>query len=155
MKVATDSNGVYTAVFHDSNPVEVVASKPGYEASDRYLGFGHGTVIQDLVLRRVVRLSPGESIRIVVDPRDSLCGLDWEWLCRTVRVTPPAGAQVAIHAVPDDPSGPVYVDLRSFVHRCPIQTAIVRSGTDVAVGLVLDWSTSHPYGYTLTASIAR
>jgi hypothetical protein len=149
----TDATGGYQASVRDIRPVEAVASKPGYEPADRYIG-GSAAVV-DFRLWHVRRLAAGASIHVVVDPRDGMCGLDWEWFCQTVRVTPPAGGALRVEAVGDDPAAPVCLSTDILFQPCPNPIVRVASGVDVPVYVFVDWTTAVARGFTLTASEAR
>jgi len=149
----TDAAGAYQAPVRDVRPVGARASKSGYEPADRYIG--ESSAMVDFRLWHTRRLAAGESIHVVVDPRDGMCGLDWEWFCQTVRVTPPAGAALRVDAVGDDPAAPACLSTDLLFQVCPNPSVRVTSGVDMPIYVFVEWTTAVPRGFTLTASDAR
>ena len=140
VSVTTDAQGVYTTMLQGGKEMDAIASKTGFEETDRYVGRGGPNLTQNFRLHRIVRLSRGESTHVVVDSTDGMTGLNWEWVARTVRVTPPAGGAIVLEAVPDNPGVAACVDVQSLVHRCPQSRVTVASGSDIAVDVLLEWT---------------
>jgi Carboxypeptidase regulatory-like domain len=99
---STDEQGFYE-IDSTNGPMEVSAAKDGFERSLRFL-----TAVpkQDIRLHRMVRLAAGASRIVTVAPDDSMCGLEDEYTCRTIRVVAPGAG--LLHVSVTTASAPLF-----------------------------------------------
>jgi hypothetical protein len=171
----TDASGKYSITFNSlTTPaglsVPVQTEKSGYESSvyDDVLGCvlrdastnacrpDALTFVQNLRIYRIRTVPVGQSITIDVKRGDPECGDvgDEPCFCRTVRMTGPPGAMVAVQAStnPSNPVARLVLDPMSLTCCSLSVTANVPANGELAVSLGVLW-----YGpataFTLTSAI--
>jgi hypothetical protein len=113
------------------------------------------TFVQDLRVYRIRYLPVGQSVTIDVKPGDPMCGFNDEFYCRTVRVTGPPGAMVALQASTNAPTGVAQLTPDGSLTTCCSLAATVNmpaSGTG-RVFLETLGPASMTYSFTLTSAI--
>jgi hypothetical protein len=158
----TDSSGRYALTFVGvASTANLAVVHDGYERSSVGIVLPvAGTVTANIVLRRILRIAAGDALAVSVDGK-TLCGLEDEWICRTVRVAvttagastltlqvTAAGLQPAVGVA--SPAHPTVV----LPYPCcgtQVQTA-VSGGDELIVDVMLPW-TSHTGVVTLRTSL--
>jgi hypothetical protein len=165
----TDASGRYSITFNSKLtpggdlPVPVQTEKSGYE-SDKHGGFplgrspGASTFVQDLRIYRIRYVPVGQSTTIDVKRGDPECGdPDSTFSCRTVRITGPPGAMVAVQASTNPSIGRAQLTLDSVSTTCCslAATANVPANGELRVYLEVplpDFLLG-TYSFTLTSAI--
>ena len=82
--------------------VGIWVEKPGFERAAHLAKVqpSDDEVRRDLRLHRVLRVAAGTSLRMSINPDDSLCGFDLEYLCRVVRITAASRGRIIVDAEP-------------------------------------------------------
>jgi hypothetical protein len=173
----TDASGRYSITFNSrltpggDLPVPVQTEKSGYEsykhvgspigcvlrdASTNACRPGASTFVQDLRTYRIRYVPVGQATTIDVKPGDPQCGeLDSEFLCRTVRITGPPGAMVAVQASTNPSIGGAQLTLDPISRTCCslAATANVPANGELRVYLEVPLLSSGTYSFTLTSTI--
>jgi hypothetical protein len=160
----TGADGAYTLEFDGMRDAAggvgyVYGERSDHETYDRYLQQPTQTFTQDLRLYRINRLMAGEDTSIVVRPDDSVCGLDDEWTCRTVRVTSPSAGKVTL--VIDSRGATAQTGLETLItgdnktYRCCGSPSVydVGAGSEIAVNVLLAWTAKDSQSITLHTSL--
>jgi hypothetical protein len=164
----TDGSGRYSITFNSlflipDLVVSVHTEKSGYEAADYYNGPigrspGASTFVRDLRMYRVRYVPVGQSTTIEVKAGDPECAItdNGGSRCRTVRLTGPPGAMVAVQASTNPSTGPAQLTLdRSSQTCCSLAaTANVPANGELRVYLgLMPLYGSGTYSFTLTSAI--
>lgn len=161
--VVTDGNGYYdmAAALLVSGQVfgnELTITKAGYETTHAWVP-GLDDTTQDFRVYHVLTLAAGDSVHLAIDPDNSLCGLDDEFRCRTIRVVMPSSGTLALETIADDPSNAFWLAIgESFQFQYPfaLRTQISTSmaaGSTVPVQVLRPWQAPPaPQGFTLKTS---
>jgi hypothetical protein len=159
----TDASGAYVVDFNAVRSASgavagLLTDKAGYEPDDRgFIRPSGSTAVQSLRIYRIRRLVPGESTHIVVAPDDPHCGIDDEWVCRTVRVTSSSSGTIMIETVADNGAAPLSgleVWRPSYSCCAPHQTISVSAGVEVIAHVLMVWTATASEGYTVSTSFA-
>jgi hypothetical protein len=162
----TDGSGRYSITFNSlmlnaDLVVSVHAEKSGYESADYYNGPisrspDASTFVRDLAIYRIRQVPVGQSTTIDVKVGDPQCAItdNGGSFCRTVRLTGPPGAMVAVQASMN-PSywGPQLTLDRSSETCCSLAaTANVPANGELRVYPAV-FPSSVTYSFTLTTAI--
>jgi hypothetical protein len=160
----TDAAGSYRVEFEGMRDAAgglgtVLAEHPGHENYWRYLGPAFAAqTIQNVHLYRTSQIRPGERVPIIVRPDDSVCGLDDEWVCRTVRIAAPQTGTLTLTLVTHDPQDQTGLEVLErassggIVRRqcCSPEASLrVAAGTEVVANILVWWSTRVSHSFTL------
>ena len=167
----TDGSGRYSITFNTLRlipdlVVSVHTEKSGYESADYYNGPisrppGASTFVRNLAIYRIRYVPVGQSTTIDVKYGDPQCAITDEGglVCRTVRLTGPPGAMVAVQAStnPSDWRPRLTLD-RSSLTCCTsaaslAATASVPANGELRVYLEVMPPFSGTYSFTLTNAI--
>jgi hypothetical protein len=172
----TDASGKYSITFHSlltpggDLPVPVQTEKSGYESYQHDAGPigcvlrdpstnacrpGESTFVQNLRTYRIRYVPVGQSTTIDVKLGDPECGdPDALYFCRTVRITGPPGATVAVQAStnPSTRLAQLALDPTSTTCCSLAATAKVPANGELRVYLEVSPS-SATYSFTLTSAI--
>jgi hypothetical protein len=139
----------------------VQTEKSGYE-SDRHAASpigrspGASTFMQDLRIYRIRYVPVGQSTTVDVKPGDPECG-DPEsvFFCRTVRITGPPGAMVAVQASTNPSIGRAQLTLDPISPTCCslAVTANVPANGELRVYPEVPLLASGTYSFTFTSAI--
>jgi len=161
--VVTDGNGYYdlaAALLVSGNVFgnDVTITKAGYEDTHAWVP-GLDDMMQDFGLYHVLTLAAGDSVHLAINPDNSLCGLDEEFRCRTIRVVMPSSGMLALETIADDPANAFWLAIgESFQFQYPfaLRTQISTSmdaGSTVPVQVLRPWQAPPaPQGFTLKTS---
>jgi hypothetical protein len=164
---ATDGSGRYSITFNALFLIpDLVASvrseKSGYESSDYYNGPtrrspGASTFVRDLTLYRIRHLPVGQSTTIDVKVGDPECAItdNGGSFCRTIRLTGPPGALVAVQASTNPSLRGAQLTLdRSAQTCCSLAaTANVPADGELRVYLEVMPPSSGTYSFTVTSAV--
>jgi hypothetical protein len=126
----TDGSGRYSITFNSSQlipdlVVSVHTEKSGYESADYYNGPisrlpGASAFVRDLRIYRIRYVPVGQSTTIDVKAGDPECAItdNGGSRCRTVRLTGPPGAMVAVQASTNPSTGPAQLTLDRSSQTC-------------------------------------
>lgn len=138
------------------------AEQPGHETDGRYLGPAmHEESIQNLHLYRIRRINPGETVSLVVRADDTFCGFEFEWVCRTVRITAAQPGTLTITLVAHNATDETGLEVIErvpagvpFRPRCcsPQVSLEVGAGAEVIANLLVYWMTKTTHSFTLSTS---
>lgn len=153
----TDGEGRYSIdVPRSTSLIEAKVEYPGYERHERYL---HAvTTPQDLLLRDIIRIAPGESRQLTVTPDDSLYGFDFEYRRRTVRVTSPTDATVEFEVVADEPrffEGLAFGVMPAYPCCGSRITLTMKAGQEVSVHGLMPWGAAQERRFSLVSRILQ
>ena len=166
----TDASGRYSITFNTlltpggDLPLSVLmvqTEKSGYE-SDRHASSpigrspGASTFVQDLRIYRIRYVPVGQSTTIDVKSGDPECGdPDSVFFCRTVRITGPPGAIVAVQASTNPSIGRAQLTLDPISPTCCslAATANVPANGELQVYPEVPLPASGTYSFTLTSAI--
>ena len=163
----TDGSGRYSITFNSlflipDLVVSVHTEKSGYESADYYNGPirrspGASTFVRDLAIYRIRHVPVGRSTTIDVKVGDPECAItdNGGSFCRTVRLTGPPGAMVALQAS-TNPSywGPQLTLDRSSETCCSLAaTTNVPADGELRVYPEVPLPASGTYSFTLTSAI--
>jgi hypothetical protein len=166
----TDAAGFYRVEFEGMRDAvgglgTVLAEQPGHENHWRYLGPSFPQeIIRNFHLYRVKQIRPGEPVSVIVRPDDSACGLDDEWVCRTVRIAAPQGGILKLTLVAHNPQDQTGLEVLErapsggFVQRrcCSAEASLhVSAGAEVIANILVWWSTTATHSFTLGTSFVR
>jgi hypothetical protein len=163
----TDGSGRYSITFNSlflipDLVVSVHAEKSGYESADYYGGPisrspGASTFVRDLAIYRVRHVPVGQSTTIDVKVGDPECAItdNGGSSCRTVRLTGPPGAMVAVQASTNPSNrGPQLTLDRSSETCCSLAaTANVPANGELRVYLEVMPPNSGTFSFTLTSAV--
>jgi len=139
--------------------LEVGMEKPGFESSSRFISVGPTTDVHfDLRLYPVVRVAPGESMRLSLQLNDPSCGFDFEYLCRTVRIASSARGTVTVEVVPDRSGAELGVALADlFLSRTltPRFSFEIAAGGERSIYVLLWFAAPQAETFTLKTSFDR
>ena len=147
----TRADGSYTIDFGATGSSgsiigDVYGEHPDHETYSRFLQTSGQSFTQDIRLYRINRLTAGADTSIVIRPGDSICGLDDEWTCRTVRVTSPSAGKVTLTL--DSQGEGSQTGLETSVvgvntsYRCCASSTVydVGAGAEIAVDVLMPWN---------------
>jgi hypothetical protein len=163
----TDGSGRYSITFNSlmlgaDLVVSVHTEKSGYESADYYNGPisrspGASTFVRDLAIYRIRHVPVGQSTTIDVKVGDPQCAItdNGGSFCRTVRLTGPPGAMVAVQASTNPSYWGSQLTLdRSSETCCSLAaTANVPANGELRVYLEVMPPNSGTYSFTLTSAI--
>ena len=136
--VMTDGSGSYalsaTLGAQDFGTF-VFISKPGYDDTHGWAD-GRNDAKHDFRLYHPVTLDAGESVRTAITGDSSMCGFDFEYRCRPVRVRIPATGTLVLETAADSPADPLWLLIGSDVVNYPVPTA-TRLETSAAAGAIV------------------
>src|SRR5262245_25059405 len=157
VNVGTDGTGRYDVTVDPwIGGVSVDLRKPGHEPATHFIQVGFGEdATRNLRFYPILRTAPGQSLRLSVGVGDPACGLDWEFVCRTVRLTSTTTGTVTVEAIPDREG--IQLGLASATDFWPrINTSVlslpITSGEERSVNVLLWWATTATEGFTLITS---
>jgi hypothetical protein len=148
LPVMTDGNGSYalsTTLGTGDFGTPVWISKPGYD--DTHGWADRNDARHDFRLYRPVTLDAGESVRTAITGDSSMCGFDFEYRCRLVRVRIPATGTLILETAADNPAGPLWLLIGSDVVNYPVQTA-TRLETSATAGAIVTVLIFRPWNPT-------
>ena len=154
----SDSAGVFAATFEQRwNGVSISAMKAGYERTTRFerLDFAREAT-RNVRLHPILRLASGSSMRLAINPDDSYCGFDYEYMCRTVRVSAPTAGLLTVEAVADRAGAAVRVTPPfdfSPAGRSASFTWEVAANSETVVNVFVEWNTVAPETLTLNTKL--
>ena len=127
--VLTDGSGRYSVRFASTRGANAgppgtelsvamaFIEAPGYDWYARYLIAPTEQFVENFHLRRIHRITAGESAVVTVEPGSRVCGGDWspgrETMCGTIHVVAPADGTLTVEAVPAD-GGPALHGLEVY-----------------------------------------
>src|SRR5262245_39128009 len=87
IKAVTNGSGSYDVTIDPwIGGVSVDLRKPGQEPALHFIQLGFGEdATRNLRFYPILRVDPGRSLGLTVGAGDPACGVDWEFVCRTVR----------------------------------------------------------------------
>jgi hypothetical protein len=159
----TDAGGAYAVDFNAIPDAVgaiggVLTDKVGYEPDDRgFIKPSGSRTVQDLHIYRIRRIVAGESTHIVVGPDDPHCGVDDEWVCRTVRVASSSSSLMTIELVADSgptPKSGLEIFEPSYSCCASRQTISIGPGVERIVHVLMWWQATASEGYTVHTSLA-
>lgn len=159
----TDAGGAYAVDFNavraaDGAVAGLLTHKAGYEPDDRgFIEPSGSTAVQNLRIYRIRRIVAGQSTHLVVAPDDPHCGINDQWVCRTLRVTSSSSGTIVIETVADSGAAPVHgLEVSSPSYSCcaPRQTISVSAGVEVITHILMVWTATTSEGYTVSTSFA-
>ena len=148
--VQTEKSG-YESYRHDSGPIGCVLRDPSTNACR----LGASTFVQNLRTYRIRYVPVGQSTTIDVKLGDPECGdPDALYFCRTVRITAPPGATVAVQASTNPSTGLAQLALDPTSTTCCslAATAKVPASGELRVYPEV-FPSSTTYSFTLTSAI--
>jgi Carboxypeptidase regulatory-like domain len=159
--VIADANGRYIVTFLGNMAAAVAARRDGFERAYVSAGVTVGAteVRTDITMYSVLRITAGESLRVLV-PAASVCGLEDEFLCRTVRVVAPSTGTLLLSVTAESASTRAGIGLTSVawprIPRYPCCGAEVRqtvsAGDEIVTAVMIPW-TMPPGAVRLETSI--
>jgi hypothetical protein len=158
MTVMSDAAGSFDVTVDTwISGLDVVMEKPGYERSGRWISVGAaGEVVHDLRLHRIVRVAAGDSLRLSIRPDDPTCGFDFEFLCRTVRITAASAGRLTAQVVPDRAGTQLGLALSSdFIPRLSTSplSMEVTAFSETSVNVLAWWQQADEQPFTLITSL--
>jgi hypothetical protein len=82
-------------------PARLRATEAGYE-TDTHFAYVDANAKQDFRLYKTIRIQPRDSLGLTVHDDDPLCGLNADWSCRTVRLTPTSSGTLTVAVQSED-----------------------------------------------------
>jgi hypothetical protein len=172
----TDASGKYSITFNSSLtpggdlPVPVQTEKSGYESYQHVAGpigcvlrdsstnacrSGTSTFVQDLRIYRIRYVPVGQSTTIEVKLGDPECGdPDALYFCRTVRITGPPGATVAVQALTNPSTSLAQLALDPTSTTCCSLAATARVPANGELRVYPEvFPSSVTYSFTLASAI--
>ncbi len=139
--VVTDAAGHYGVTVQDSLGYGGHADKAGFETSWRDSYFEAGPYVLNFRLFRTLIMTDTDSVHLTVTTDGSVCGIDDDWWCRSVRVNASHTGTLTVDAIPDDLGLHPLVAIGPMGLCCSAPSSIaVASGDQVTVYLHLPWS---------------
>jgi hypothetical protein len=155
----TDASGAYDVTFDLRSTAvgtEIMVEKPGYEPSWHWTGLSPLDAGKDLSrnfrLHQIRSVPAGESVHLSIDRDDPLCGFDFEWVCRRIRVRSSARGTLTVEAVADDAAfrfGVVMGSVQYPYRSTPRLTVPVDPGSEISADILLEGTVSGPVGFRL------
>jgi hypothetical protein len=168
-RTASDATGTYnlTGYLDIGDSSVTYAFADGYEQSGRYV---RGRTSQSFRLRRIERITAGDSWSVTVRPDDSLCSNNRQepsfglpgsgFLCRTVRVAVLKDGVMSLEAVSAGGGARPTMEVEALgglsccMERLENPTTItVRAGMEVVVNVEMPETTTTSQSFALTTSI--
>jgi hypothetical protein len=169
---AADGSGNYSVsgyLDQGASSVVYVWGAGGYEDYTRYIG---GISAQSFRLRRIERMTAGDSWSVTIGPDDSLCNNNSQdpqegrpgtgYRCRRVRVLAPVSGMMTLEAVSTSGGArPAPLEVEPLAGPCCSErmanpTSIqVTAGTEVGVFVELPESATSSQSFTLNTSMSR
>ncbi len=148
--VHTEKSG-YESYRHDSGPIGCVLRDPSTNACRP----GASTFVQNLRIYRIRYVPVGQSTTIDVNPGDPECGdPDALYFCRTVRITGPPGATVAVQASTNPSTSGAQLALNPTSTTCCSLAATANVPANGELRVYPEVSPSSvTYSFTLTSAI--
>jgi len=157
VNLTTNGSGSYDVTVDPwIGGVSVDLRKPGYEPITHFVQVGFGEeATRNLRFYPILRVVPGQSLRLSVGAGDPICGLDWEFVCRTIRVTSAARGTLTVEAIPERDG--VQLGLAMATEFWPrLNTSVlsfpVTAGEERTVNVLLWWATTATEGFSLRTS---
>ena len=172
-EVLTDGSGRYSVRFvstrgSNAGPPGTELSvamafieAPGYDWYARYLVAPTEQFVENFQLRRIHRITAGESAVVTIAPGSRVCGGDWspgrETMCGTIHVVAPADGTLTVEAVPAD-SGSALDGLEIYDSRVggrgnPVSIRVT-AGSEYTADLSLPWGFTASRSFVVKTSIA-
>ena len=138
----------------------VLVEASGYDWHSRYVLGTTEHVVEAIRLRRIQRITAGESAVLAVEPDDKVCASDvWpgrELICATLRVVAPRDGFMTIEAVPSQagtqrPALEVWGD-RTGRRGNPTSISVV-AGSEYTVNVELPWGISASHAFVVKTSM--
>lgn len=135
---------------------------PGYEPHSRHALGTSPLLVENFRLRRVQRLTAGESATVTLDRDDSVCVLDaWpgrELICRTLRVLASRDGLMTVEALPtnsssDRPSLEVYGGNAGAPRNNPTSLQVT-AGTQYTVHVGVPWGVAGNPSLVVTTALS-
>ena len=136
--VMTDGNGSYalsTTLAAGDFGTPVWISKAGYDDTHGWAD-GRNDGRHDFRLYRPVTIDAGESARTAITGDSSMCGFDFEYRCRVVRVRIRSTGTLILQTAADNPAGPLWLLIGSDVVNYPVP-AVTRLETSATAGAIV------------------
>ena len=171
--VLTDGSGRYSVRFASTRGANAgpagtelsvamaLIEAPGYDWYARYLIAPTEQFVENFHLRRIHRITAGESAVVTVEPGSRVCGGDWspgrETMCGTIHVVAPADGTLTVEAVPAD-SGSALHGLEVYDNRVggrgnPVSIRVT-AGSEYTADLSLPWGFTASRSFVVKTSIA-
>jgi hypothetical protein len=136
--------------------LDVLSEKPGYERSNRWIAVNAKEVAHDLRLHPIVRVAAGDSLGLSIRPDDPSCGLDLEFLCRTVRIQSPIAGRLRAEVVPDRAGAQIGLALSTEhwpqLTTSPLLTEVA-AASETSVNVLVWWQQPDEQPFTLITSM--
>jgi hypothetical protein len=155
----TDASGAYDVTFDLRSTAvgtEIMVEKPGYEPSWHWTGLSPLDAGKDLSrnfrLHQIRSVPAGESVHLSIDRDDPLCGFDFEWVCRRIRVRSSARGTLTVEAVADNAAfrfGVVIGSVQYPYRSTPRLTVRVDPGSEISADILFEDIVSGPVGFRL------
>jgi len=139
----------------------VMVEASGYDWHARYVLGTTEHLVENIRLRRIQRITAGESAELAVAPDDKVCASDaWpgrELICGTLRVVAPRNGTMTIEAVPGQ-AGSQLPGLEVWGGRTggrgnPTSISVV-AGTEYTVNVELPWGISASQSFGVKTSMS-
>jgi hypothetical protein len=160
----TDSLGNYSVTGSLEGGYNITfVSAADYEMDARYFF----TTTQNFHLRRIERITAGESKSVVVTPDDTPCDnnlqdLDANYLCRSVRIVAPSDGTIMLEAVASQGGAHPPLEVERVTTRCPCFERLqnptsmkVTAGTEVVAHVEIPSGSTGSQAFMLATSFAR
>jgi hypothetical protein len=144
-----DTNGRYVVSFLGNTAAAVAAQRDGFERAYVSAGVTVGAteVRADIAMSPVLRITAGESLRVVVPARPA-CGLEEEYVCRPVRVVAPIAGTVVLRVSAESASTRAGIGLTSIawprIPRYPCCGGELRqtvsAGEEIVAAVMIPWT---------------
>ena len=167
ISLVTDARGFYEAQFEAMRDAvggvgNAVAEQSGYETHAHYLGPAvPQEITQNFHLYRIRRITPGESVALVVRPDDPSCGFDDEWVCRRVRIVAARAGTLTIILTSQNPQDQTGLEVTEsvppgvpFRPKCcsPEVSVKVDAGAEMVANVLVWWETKVNHAFTLATA---
>ena len=160
LSTTTAADGTYSFIFENAarqfDVASVQVEKAGYEPVKRVVAPA-SVVLQTVRIHPITTIALGDA-RILVTPEDAFCGLEDEWLCRTVWVVAPGDGFLTVDVIAVNPGTRPAVDLnRTFAFPYAATRSIpVNAGARVRVDVFgLYWQATVSEAFTVRTTITR
>jgi len=157
IKAVTNGSGSYDVTIDPwIGGVSVDLRKPGQEPALHFIQLGFGEdATRNLRFYPILRVVPGQSLKLSVGTGDPACGLDWEFVCRTVRFTSATKGTVTLEATPEREG--VQLGLALTTEFWPkinssVLSVPITPGEERSINVLLWWQTTATEGFTLRTS---
>ena len=153
----TDSQGFYDIRFDGVRlSGNVIVDGEGYEHYQRFAQSDSNDLVHNVRAYRVKRLTVGDSFSVTVLPSDSSCGGDWEWVCRTLRLTSTSTHAINISLTQTSGTGQTGMELGAagrFMCCSLIQSVQVNGGQEILVNVLVTRTAADAHSFRLTTSL--